>query len=53
MAKENNNKQVLLAKLGNCVSKVNKLSLDEKQRKYYKLLEIILIAQKEKATHYP
>lgn len=33
MAEENNNKQVLLAKLGNCVSKVNKLSLDEKTDK--------------------
>lgn len=32
MAEENNNKQVLLAKLGNCVSRVNKLSLDEKNR---------------------
>ena len=33
MAEKNNNKQVLLAKLGNCVSKVNKLSLDEKMEK--------------------
>ena len=32
MGNENNNEKVLLAKLGTCVSKGSKLSLDEKNK---------------------